>query len=346
MALTKPEVLPVWAESGDIVKPTDVEIANGWPLTNVPPARQRFNWFFNYAMNAIRYFSRRGLPDWDSAETYSIGDTVIGNDNLIYRSRINSNLNKTPSTSPTEWEVSAPSATAFQNQTYTAFTTGGTAPNYTLTVTPAITAYAAGQRFRVKIHATNSAAASTLNVSGLGAKSVFIRQITSASASSLVDPILPAGILVDVEYNGSSFELVGEAGTAYATNSFPGSVRFANPSELAAKAAGVVVSPDMIASLTGSMNLSTPGHYEFPGGFILNWGYIAIGDDSYAAVTFDKPFPNAILAAWSCPVVNGAVGGPQSTSSHVGGIGLSGMSVGGSSDTIAPVGVYWFALGK
>lgn len=103
MAIIKPPVLPTWADSGDKVQPSNVEIATGWPVTNVPPSRQRFNWFFNYVMNGVRYFSRRGLPDWDAVESYMTGDVIIGDDNLTYRSLINSNLNHVPSTSPSQW---------------------------------------------------------------------------------------------------------------------------------------------------------------------------------------------------------------------------------------------------
>ncbi|HUH47850.1 MAG TPA: hypothetical protein VLZ54_11900 [Arenibacter sp.] len=102
MAIIKPEVLPPWAEVGDKVQPTDVEISNGWPLSNVPPSRQRFNWFFNYVMNGIRYFSKRGLPDWDAEESYTIGDSIIGPDNSLYRS-LTSNINKTPAANPADW---------------------------------------------------------------------------------------------------------------------------------------------------------------------------------------------------------------------------------------------------
>jgi len=56
--------------------------------------------------------------------------------------------------------------TAIQAQTNTAFTTAGTATAYTLTPSPAITAYAAGQSFWVTFHLA-SGAAPTLAISGL-----------------------------------------------------------------------------------------------------------------------------------------------------------------------------------
>lgn len=103
MAITKPEVIPTWAEGGDKIRPSDVEITTGWPVSNVPPSRQRFNWLFNYLMNAVRYLTRRGIPDWDATETYSIGDSVIGPDNKIYRALTGGNLNKTPAGNPDDW---------------------------------------------------------------------------------------------------------------------------------------------------------------------------------------------------------------------------------------------------
>lgn len=62
-----------------------------------------------------------------------------------------------------------------QNQTFTAFTTGGTLTAYTLTPTPAIAAYAVGQSFWINFHAV-SGDAPTLNISGLGATVQLVTQ--------------------------------------------------------------------------------------------------------------------------------------------------------------------------
>lgn len=201
MAITKPPVLPAWAESGDRVTPSNAEIQVGWPLSSIPPSRQRFNWLLNYLANAVRYFSRRGIPDYDVAETYMIGDRIIGDDGKTYRSLIDTNLAQTPSTSPTKWEEWAPTLARFaaliQGQTYTAFTTAGAAPNFTLTPSPAITAYTAGQRFRVKFHAIG-AGADQLNVSALGNKALKQYDSTGAKVSAAPAP----NQLADVEYDG------------------------------------------------------------------------------------------------------------------------------------------------
>jgi hypothetical protein len=104
MSLIKPPVLPTWADSGDQVQPSNAEIQVGWPLTNTPPARQRWNWLLNYLMNGVRYFARRGMPDYGADETYMTGDRVIGDDGKTYRSIQDTNLNHTPSSSPLWWE--------------------------------------------------------------------------------------------------------------------------------------------------------------------------------------------------------------------------------------------------
>lgn len=204
MEITKPPVLPSWAEAGDKVQPSNAEIQIGWPLSSIPPSRQRFNWLLNYLANGIRYFSRRGLPDYDAAETYMTGDRIIGDDGKTYRSLIDNNTAQTPSTSPTKWEEWAPTLSRFaaliQAQTYTAFTTAGAAPNFTLTPSPAIAAYAAGQRFRVKFHAAG-AGANVLNVSALGNKE--LKQYNSTGAK--VAAVIAVNQLTDVEYDGIDF---------------------------------------------------------------------------------------------------------------------------------------------
>lgn len=90
-----------------------------------------------------------------------------------------------------------------QGQTYTAFTTGGGAGAFTLTPNPAIGAYAAGQRFRVKFHAAGNGA-DTVAVSGLAAKN--IKQYDSAGAK--VAAVIAANQLVDVEYDGVDMVLL------------------------------------------------------------------------------------------------------------------------------------------
>ena len=105
MALTKPPVLPPWADTGDKTQPTNTEIQTGWPQSNIPPSRQRFNWILNFLANGVRYLTRRGIPDWAADETYLIGDRAQGPDGYTYVSLANSNINFVPADNPAVWAI-------------------------------------------------------------------------------------------------------------------------------------------------------------------------------------------------------------------------------------------------
>lgn len=87
-----------------------------------------------------------------------------------------------------------------QAQTYTAFTTGGTSSAFTLTPAPAITAYAENQTFDVEFNAA-STGTPTLDISGLGAKSLKFRGPTGALVS--VGTRIPIGWRSKVTYDGA-----------------------------------------------------------------------------------------------------------------------------------------------
>jgi exosome complex RNA-binding protein Csl4 len=87
-------------------------------------------------------------------------------------------------------------------------TVGGTADAITLTPSPAITAYVAGQRFTFIAGGTNTGAA-TVNVSGVGA--VAIRR-NDGSATALSPGDIVQSRIVDIEHNGTVFLLVQATG--------------------------------------------------------------------------------------------------------------------------------------
>lgn len=107
--LTKPTVRLPWASaaaSSSIVDPDTITpgyAATGYPLSTQPPARQFWNWVLNYCMNGVRYFSQRGVPDWDTAETYYIGAVVQGTDGVVRQSLTNNNIGNPPPTSSANW---------------------------------------------------------------------------------------------------------------------------------------------------------------------------------------------------------------------------------------------------
>jgi len=82
--------------------------------------------------------------------------------------------------------------------TYVA-TVGGTVDVITLTASPAITAYAAGQTFRFIASGTNTTAV-TVNVSGLGAKALTKNGTTALSAADIL-----SGTILEMTYDGTRF---------------------------------------------------------------------------------------------------------------------------------------------
>jgi hypothetical protein len=105
MTIVKPPVKNVWADTGDKTEPTGAEVLTGWPASSSAPSRQRFNWILNFCSNGIRYLTRRGLADYDAAETYLVGDRIIGDDGFTYKCIQTANINHLPSSSPTWWEL-------------------------------------------------------------------------------------------------------------------------------------------------------------------------------------------------------------------------------------------------
>lgn len=81
-------------------------------------------------------------------------------------------------------------------------TVGGTADVITLTPSPAITAYAAGQAFKFIASGTNTTNV-TVNVSALGAKA-----ITRNGANALVAGDIASGEIVTIVYDGTQFQYV------------------------------------------------------------------------------------------------------------------------------------------
>lgn len=112
--------------------------------------------------------------------------------------------------------VKSTTASAIQKQSYTAFTDTGVASAYVITPVPAITAYAANQRWQVKIANANTAGnpTPTININGLGA-----RAIVKQSGVHFIGGELAAGTIIDLVDNGTSLVMQGTAGrTRLTTN--------------------------------------------------------------------------------------------------------------------------------
>lgn len=84
---------------------------------------------------------------------------------------------------------------------------GGTGDAITLTPSPAMTGYQAGMRYTFVAAASNTGAA-TINVSGLGAQDLKKQFNVALSAADIV-----SGQLVDIQYDGTRFVMMGQAYT-------------------------------------------------------------------------------------------------------------------------------------
>jgi hypothetical protein len=92
-------------------------------------------------------------------------------------------------------------------------TTGGTATAQTVTASPSIGAYKAGQKFRMKVGAGlgstgSSATAHTLNINSLGAKNIVNNEdSTNPTLGTWI-----AGAILEVVYDGTNFIITNDPG--------------------------------------------------------------------------------------------------------------------------------------
>lgn len=89
-------------------------------------------------------------------------------------------------------------------------TSTGSTNAFVLTPAQPQVAYATGQRFGFLVGTTNTATPTTLNVSGLGAKSIY--KISAAGPVTLTGSELFVGNYAEVAYDGTQFQLSNPAG--------------------------------------------------------------------------------------------------------------------------------------
>lgn len=79
-----PDLNLQWASSGDILKPSDTKVQQGW-APEIPP-RQWFNWLDNRQDQAIAHIAQHGITVWSSAIEYQAGKSYVqGSDGFIYK---------------------------------------------------------------------------------------------------------------------------------------------------------------------------------------------------------------------------------------------------------------------
>ncbi len=97
--------------------------------------------------------------------------------------------------------VSAASTTINGAFNYVADT--GAADIYVATLVPAATAYVAGMEVHMKVVNVNATTTPTVNVNGLGAKTIVKRAATALAAGDM-----PAGAIAVMIYDGTNFQLI------------------------------------------------------------------------------------------------------------------------------------------
>lgn len=83
------------------------------------------------------------------------------------------------------------------------YATGSGTDTIVATMAPAVTAYVAGQTFRIKQAAGANTGATTLNLNSLGAKNITKKGTTALAAGDI-----PAGAMFEVAYDGTQFQLL------------------------------------------------------------------------------------------------------------------------------------------
>lgn len=343
MAITKPPVLPAWAESGDKVTPSNAEIQVGWPLSSIPPSRQRFNWLLNYLANAVRYFSRRGIPDYDAAETYMTGDRIIGDDGKTYRSLIDTNLAQTPSTSPAKWE-----RWGFTLAEFTAAIT--TPPQFdndtSLSTTEFVQRALGNYRGLVGIGgATTLTAADTGKVfSTSGGYTVTLPALNTCPMGAAFHFSCeggPSNLIIATAGGGETFN-IGNGVNPSTISLQPGESISVVSSNTAGFSWYVVNrSAEFGKMAVFASSISANGYQKLPSGLIVQWGKVNAASNVTSSITFPVAFPSACLNVQvSYDGVSSEV--PRANSPSTTGFSLGFDTWGSVHPTLNK---YWFAVG-
>ena len=85
--------IDVWADDGTVVEPASSKVDVGWQLGEQPP-HEFMNWLQNTFGQKLNHVLQHGVPRWNDATEYGVGDFVTHNDQL-YRA-INVNTNSEP----------------------------------------------------------------------------------------------------------------------------------------------------------------------------------------------------------------------------------------------------------
>lgn len=154
-------------------------------------------------------------------------------------------------------------------------TVGGTADVITLTPSPAITAYAAGQTFEWIASGTNTTNV-TVNVSGLGAKALTKNGATALAANDII-----SGEIICAEYDGTQFQLKRSGAAGLASNTFTGNQTIIGNATLTSTDTGATAAP----SIDLYRNSANPAAADLIGQHVFSGEDSAGNTQTYATVT-------------------------------------------------------------
>ncbi len=169
-------------------------------------------------------------------------------------------------------------------------TVGGTGDAITLTPSPGVTAYAAGQRFRFVAAAENTGA-TTVDISALGAKNVFV------NGAACVGGELAAGAIYELTYDGTQFHAaplspaMPTAKTNYLLNPFFQVCQGATSGTVTASTTGYTVDQWVVSAGTNNVTWSREsiaagdiGTFPFQ-----NRNFLRISSGAANPYTFSQP---------------------------------------------------------
>lgn len=93
-------LMETWASGGTVTAPSVAKVDAGWQFEEQPP-HEYMNWVHNSIQKKVNYLMRSGIPEWDTATPYQIGD-VVQWDGFIWTA-VAANTGSTPAEANTNW---------------------------------------------------------------------------------------------------------------------------------------------------------------------------------------------------------------------------------------------------
>lgn len=246
------------------VTPGAASLTDGFPPLNflpvasggVPPFGQDFNGILNEVTACIQWAQAGGVPTYNSVFSTAIGGYPAGavlratSGAGLWLSAVDNNASN-PDTGGANWTLIGISAASQQANTYCISVAGGAADVLTAAYTPGIAALTNGMSLYVRAALANATTTPTLNVNGLGAKTIY----KGAGSALAAGDIAGAGHWIELQYDTTlnGFVLLNPATGVAAVS--PASIRgaFANlQASATGLSASILVSVDEIAVENGS----------------------------------------------------------------------------------------------